>query len=363
MYKKHHILSILLLSFIALVTSCDPTIHEYPHPVKSHVFIRPHIDRTPPLLYKEVVYDEKWRRSVNLLEPLPAAPYLSNEGHSVRLILDIYKCSSLRTTASMRHEKLVERKVVELKNDAHSYQEDLRADLYDGNYCVLAWADYTRRGNLKNTYYNANTLLKILSIIPQYPSDIHLRDAATGQQSFTLDFNLGPEHYPVLPGIGLQSSRVIPVMLSRPMARYKIIASDYKAFIEDGGKLEGGTVKVVYKQYISVGYDVSTQEPNEFISTYTFSTDILQEKTNKEGEILLIGDYLFTSFDKEDTVIADFFFFDSNGLEINRCSNIEIPLKRNHETIVKALFLTKKIDNGGQVSIDENFEGEHVVEV
>ena len=62
-------------------------------------------------------------------------------------------------------------------------------------------------------------------------------------------------------------------------------------------------------------------------------------------------------------MIVDLYFYNANGKEISRCTNVEIPLMRNHETVVKAPFLTKKIDNGGQVSIDENFDGEHIVEI
>lgn len=363
MYKAHHKVIVLLWVFLGLLASCDRTIHEYPHPKKSQVIIEPHIDRNPPLYYKEVVYNEKWQRSEKNLESHPSSPYTLADRYSLRLIIDIYRCNPTRITPSMRQEQLVDRRVIELDKDAMPPQDTLHTYLNDGNYCILAWADYVRKGDLTDIYYSTNTLLNIHSNIHNYPPDRHLKSAAAGRQSFNLNMNLGPEGYPILPNSGVQTSRIVPVMLSRPMARYKIVASDYNTFVKEGGKLQGATVKVLYKQYVSVGYDVSIREPNEFLSTYRFETPVLNESTGQEGETVLVGDYLFTSFDKEDNIIADLCFFDANGKEISRCSNVEIPLKRNQETIVKGPFLTKKIDNGGQVAIDENFEGEHIVEI
>ena len=62
-------------------------------------------------------------------------------------------------------------------------------------------------------------------------------------------------------------------------------------------------------------------------------------------------------------ILADFYFFDASGTEISHCQNIEIPLKRNHETVLRGFFLTRKIGDGNNVNIDDNFGGEYVVEI
>lgn len=363
MYKKLYTLILTLCGVASLLSSCDRTIHEYPQPIESEVIIETHIDRTPPLYHKEVVYGPKWERSVKVLDAVSTPAYQPAEGYAMRLILDIYRCNPTRATRSMRQDERVARHVMELDKDALPPQNRLYTKLPDGNYCILAWADYVRKGQPTDTHYSTPTLLNILSNIKNYPTDIHLKSCAAGQQSFTLDMNLGPEGYPLLPDMGVQRSRLIPVLLSRPVARYTLVASDYRAFIQDGGKLKGGKVKVTYKQYVSIGYDVSQKEPNEFISTYSFEAPLPDDLSQDTEEIILLKDYLFTSFKKEDNIIADLCFFDANGVEISRCSNVEVPLLRNHETVVKAPFLTKKIDNGGQVSIDEKFDGEHIVEI
>ena len=149
--------------------------------------------------------------------------------------------------------------------------------------------------------------------------------------------------------------------MNRPSARYRVIASDFAEFTRDGGTLEGVVVKVVYKQYVTVGYNVATCEPNLFISTYSFNTSLTQEVFDQDDHISILGDYLFTSPDKEDVIIADFYFYDSSGNEFNHCKNIEIPLKQDHETIIRGCFLTNKVEKDSNISIDENFEGEYIV--
>lgn len=93
MYKLYN--TILILGAVAsLLSSCDSTIHEYPRPMESEVIIETHIDRTPPLYYKEVVYNQKWERMVNDLDPKTTPAYTPADGYSMRLILDIYRTSS-----------------------------------------------------------------------------------------------------------------------------------------------------------------------------------------------------------------------------------------------------------------------------
>ena len=59
---------------------------------------------------------------------------------------------------------------------------------------------------------------------------------------------------------------------------------------------------------------------------------------------------------------ADLFIYDKDGNEINHYQNIDIPLQRNKETVVRGPFLTLERGSGG-IGIDDEFEGEHVVEV
>lgn len=354
----------ILWGTLLCMAACDATIHEYPHPGKSLVIIEPHVDRTPPLYYKEVVYDEKWNRTVHSLEETPALPYVPDEEFEIRLLLEVHRGTPDKARQA-GETSLEERRELHVDKDALPPQDTVHIYLPIGDYYVLAWADYVYKEKQKATVYTADTLTGVRGNLKNYPANTHHRSTSAGQESFAIDFNLGPEGYPVLQADRHSplSSRIIPIWMERPSSRYRIIATDFAEFVNDGGTLEGATVKVIYKQYISVGYNVASREPNLFISTYSFNTHPAQEATDGEGCISMFCDYLFNSFDKEDTVIADFYFYDASGNEINHCENIEIPLKRNHETVVRGYFLTNKIEKDSNISIDENFEGEYTIEI
>lgn len=63
---------------------------------------------------------------------------------------------------------------------------------------------------------------------------------------------------------------------------------------------------------------------------------------------------------REDHVLVDVFVYDGNGKEINHYQNIDVPLYRNRETVIKGPFLTKTIGSG-DIGIDDDFDNEHVV--
>ena len=349
---------IVSLVLVMLVGACDATIHEYPMPERSLVIVRPHVDRQPPLSYKEVVYDEKWNCTVRDLEETAAQLYVPEEDYELRIILDIYRGKPDKRNGYIQSRE--ERRIVLTDKDALPPQDTVHFYLSDGDYYVLGWADYVYKGNPVDWHYHTDVLTNIRTDISTFPSNTHHCSSAAGQEKFTIDFGYSQNGYPVLNN-NVISSRIVPVMMQRPMGRYRVVATDYEDFIQTRGSLEGLTVKVVYKQYVSIGYNVMTQEPNLFITTYSFNIVPAQITYEGKEQASLFGDYLFTSYGNETNIQADFYFFDASGNEISHCQNIKIPLKRNHETVVKGFFLTREVGKGNNVAIDDNFEGDYVV--
>ena len=108
---------------------------------------------------------------------------------------------------------------------------------------------------------------------------------------------------------------------------------------------------------------MATQQPNSFIEASSFVIQPQLPSTRSGSqETPLAYDYVLVSSDKEDHVMADLFIYDKDGNEINHYQNIDIPLQRNKETVVRGPFLTLERGSGG-IGIDDEFEGEHVVEV
>lgn len=78
--------------------------------------------------------------------------------------------------------------------------------------------------------------------------------------------------------------------------------------------------------------------------------------------MLLAYDYVLTSDTQEDHVLVDIAIYDrEDGTELNHFQNVDIPLRRNRETVVRGPFLTREVGSG--IEIDDNFDGEFVVPI
>lgn len=351
----------LALCLSACIAACDRTIHQYPVPQDSLVIIEANVDRGHPAYFKEVIYDEEGNRSENDLQPDEAQPYYPSDKLEMRIILDIY--SGQASEKSPQRERLC-RRILYVENIAGMPQDTIHVWLPDGDYYVLGWADYVLKDSHRGTYIT-DDLTNIRTDIEAYPRNTHHRSSGAGNNEFEIDFSLTQEGYPVMKSSDeIIESRIIPVDMKRPSGRYRIIAEDYDDFIRQGGQIEGMTVKVTYKQYISSGFNVATMEPNDFVPTYSFDIDPADIEYEGKHEASLFGDYIFTTNGGNTTnIIADFIFYDKDGNEINHCQNIVIPLKRDHETIVRGYFLTREVGSGNIIGIDENFDGEHLIEI
>lgn len=356
MKRMEYIAAVCLL---LLIGGCDATIHEYPVPQETLVVLEPNVSRMQPAYHKLVSYDENGQCTVSVMEETTAQAYQPEEGYVMRIIADVYEG---RMDERSDERNRVCRRVIIADKDALPPQDTLHVRLPGGNYYVLAWADYVRKGEEADWHYLTDTLTRINANLDTYPDNSHHRSSAAGFQAFDVDYNLSQEGYPMVKSEVL-TSRTIPINMTRPSGRYRVVALDYEEFVRTGGKPEEMTVKVIYKQYVSVGYNVATAEPNRFISTYSFNIRPSDIRYEGKKEASLFGDYLFTASSGETNVLADFYFFDALGHEISHCQNIEIPLKRDHETVIAGYFLTHSLGQGDDVSIDDKFDGEFVVEI
>ena len=115
---------------------------------------------------------------------------------------------------------------------------------------------------------------------------------------------------------------------------------------------------IIYKQYISMAYNALEQTTCQWISTRRMETR--PSVVDETGHVCLAYDYILVDNDEENHVLADFYFLDADGNELTHTTDVDIPLWRNRETVIRSRFLTRNIGEGG-VGIDEGFDGEFVV--
>ena len=127
------------------------------------------------------------------------------------------------------------------------------------------------------------------------PENNHQKNSGAGFTDFSVDFTRDEEGLPQAANQtrAAKDNRLIPVYLKRPAGRFRLWATDYQEFLQNGHRAEDLTVRIIYKQYVSAGYDVSMQEPNAFIETRVMETT--PGRVAADGTMLLAYDYVLTS--------------------------------------------------------------------
>ena len=307
-YGFHIIAFVCIVSLF--VTACDKTIHQYPESEKTWVMVELNADRTPPVYYKELTYDAEGESSINDLEPVLSGNYTADERLCLRFVVELYKMPGATDDANKGN--LVERREISVERLTDAPQDTLYFCLADGNYKVLAWADYVPKEEPADWHFSTDKLDAVRANVSHKPLDNHHKNSAAGNCDF----------------------------------------------IKKRSAVDDLHIKIIYKQYVSVGYNVGTEMPNAFVETRTMET--APTTLTDDGTLLLAYDYVLASDRREDHVLVDVFVYDGNGKEINHYQNIDVPLYRNRETVIKGPFLTKTIGSG-DIGIDDDFDNEHVV--
>lgn len=239
-------------------------------------------------------------------------------------------------------------------------QDTLQFRVPEGRYRALSWADYAPQSDVSDWHFETGSLDAVLVKVEHKPQVNHHKSSAAGSSDFAIDFAADRQGAPIL----LRSGRAtraddgsIPVYLERASGRFRLWATDLQEFLASGKRIEDLDVRIIYKQYVSAGYNVDTQTPNAFVESRTMETS--PSTVEADGSVLLAYDYVLTSSDREDHVLIDVFLYE-DGQELNHYQDIEVPLWRNRETVIKGPFLTRSVGSG-DIGIDEGFDDEFVV--
>ena len=244
------------------------------------------------------------------------------------------------------------------------YTTDL--ELMPGEYDLYCWSDYAYPDG-DPIYYDDDNFAAITYIKP-YEGDSDLRDAFRGMTSFTITENGYYELKPV----------EATITLSRPLARYKFIATDLAEFIDkeitrgkltnspddvilgDGpryAKLADYKIKVLYPMYMPAVFNNFRNNPVDSWTGVEFTCSMLQ-LSGTEAQLAM--DYVMVN-GLQSSVQVMLEVYDPDGMLLARTNTMTIPTKRDRTTLVYSKFLTT-IRNDG-VGINPDFEGEYNIEI
>lgn len=235
----------------------------------------------------------------------------------------------------------------------------------DGTYRLLFWSDFIKDGSESDYYYRTLDF-----------SDIRLHDkngyvgSTDAREAFRGEVQIAGE------------TKSVDVDMQRPMAKYIFIATDLGKFVQNewqkaesdgrtenqnstdfpvkapGVNLQNYGVRFTYPRYMSYSFNMFTNRPSDSWTGVSFENDM----NELDADSALVGfDYVFVNSHDTSIYVSLEVYDRRNGEVLARIPAMDVPLRRNHKTIVRGDFLSVKA--GNVVGIDPGFDGDFNIEI
>ena len=239
--------------------------------------------------------------------------------------------------------------------------------LMPGDYDLRLWADWD------GGYYNADDLGKVLVLTDNYVAngETDKKDAYYAATSISVASQSSPsgELRGASSGEVGGAGAELALVLERPFAKYRLIATDVEAYynlIEKGEALppiEDLQVRVTYEGFFPTGFNVATGKPNDALNTGIHYTSVPTVAEGYDAKVnrQVGADFVLTN-GEESFVNVTIQMVDTNtGETVATVQHVKIPYKRGHLTTVTGHFLTAGKTPGG-VQIDTEWGEDIVIE-
>ena len=219
--------------------------------------------------------------------------------------------------------------------------------LFKGDYDMKLWVDYTTDA-MTDLYYNTQDLNGIICTDPYTGSTEH-RDCMYG--AITIAKSQFKEEF--------TEKTVIETSLERPLARYRIIATDVQEFLQKMQKPQANgnatyTITFSYGFYLPTGFNITTGKPMNSLTGVKFSTPITVP-ADGSTECLMGTDFVFVN-GTESFVVLTIELTDAKGKVVSCTRGLEVPYRRGYQTTIRGKFLTNEMQGG--IIIDPDYEGD-----
>lgn len=262
-------------------------------------------------------------------------------GRSLRLVAEVY----LKDSETRVHRRT---QLCTPQTDG-TYTATL--GLQPGDYDLRLWAD----GTTADKYYRADDLTSVTVLTDGYVANGETdgKDAYCAVQQAV--------------SVGEGTDKV-SVTLTRPLARYRIVATDvegYNNLIAKGEALppiEELEASVSYEGFLPTALNVATGQPNDALQGIAYRAGIVAADGFAGDEARQVGaDFVLAGDDDSFVTVTVQLTDRTTGETVSTVRGVKIPYRRGELTTVSGTFLTAGRTSGG-VEIDTDWGEDIVIE-
>ncbi len=372
-----HISLFVSLLFLTVLTGCD--VHEWPEKDK---LLPVHLRLQFDVSMGELDHYFTRRATRTVLSDRVTNRFLGD--YDMRYLINAYPIDDEGNVSQEPVARFVFSKSVFSDYDFQTTEVSLPA----GRYQLMAWADFVETSTVADKFYH-----------PTDFNNIHLPDTHEGNSEYRDAFR-GMKQIEVVADVYETEPLSVLIPMQRPLARFTFVTTDLKEFMEremtrvtrnnrslneeaDGAEaqsdddsattknpdtknpekeeetinLEDYKVVFYYSGFMPSTYNMFIDKPIDSKTGVNFPSQLTKYS---DTEATMGFDYVMVN-GAESSVLLMVGLYSKEGELLSMSSEINVPLKRSHNTIVRGSFLLQEA-NGG-VGIDPDFEGDYVIPI
>ena len=210
----------------------------------------------------------------------------------------------------------------------------------EGTYDLRLWSDCADPETGLSPYYDASDLRQVAMTTAPYAAGVDGRDAA----------------YATAVGAS------VALRLERPLARYRLVATDVDKYAAAGGvpPLSDLTVRVDYEGFFPSSFNVATGKPNDAVEGLSYTCKP-SSGGGADGGLTLASDWIIAA-DADNGISLTVSLLDAEGRMVARTRRVRVPYRGGRLTTIRGSFLTAGSGSGG-VGLDHCWDDDTFVVV
>lgn len=238
--------------------------------------------------------------------------------------------------------------------------------LHASRYQLVVWSDYVSAETPEeDLYYDTNSLVPVIPNRASHTGNTEYKDVFSG--TVPLDLTSYENQW----GAAVE----LDVELSRPVARYELVATDVTDFLQRvaAGKVTGTsfTARIKYSGYVAVGYNALDGVPKHSLMYMQYNTRFNLPAEGTE-EMRVGFDYVFVTSGEAVSVPLEVEIVDADNVRVAN-TVLQVTCESGKNTVLRGKFLTDNEEGGenpggsddedGGIGFDPDYEGEIDIDI